>query len=322
MSLVLLATSHRVAPGLLSWRAWRLLHDADRVLTGADDHPQLPYLAEAGIAVEVVSPDPRALLDAAGEGSVVWLGSPEGDEELLRSVGTLAVAGAEQAPEIEVLHGSYDLPGARLLDLVHVMDVLRRDCPWDRKQTHESLAPYLIEESYELVDTIEDGDLAALREELGDVLMQVAFHAAVASERSAEDGGFTIDDVAEGIVTKLVRRHPHVFAGLEVSGADEVVSNWEKIKAAERAAKKDDHSIFDGVAMSQPALSLAAKVQRRAGRIGVPSSVEEVLPEGLGTRLFALVREAQAQGLDPEAELRTAARAYLSAARAWESGQD
>jgi XTP/dITP diphosphohydrolase len=314
--LVLLATTHRVAPGLLTWRAWQTLRSSPRVLIGSSEHPALPYLREAGITVEVTEPDPRFLAEAARTTRVVWVGSADGDEALLRALGTMAVAG--EVPEIEVLHGSYDLPGARLLDLVQVMDVLRRDCPWDRKQTHASLAPYLIEESYELLDAIDGEDLSGLREELGDVLMQVAFHAVVAGERSAEEGGFTIDDVAAGIVEKLVRRHPHVFADVSVSGADEVNENWEQIKAAERAAKSDDHSIFDGVAMGQPALSLAAQLRRRAARAQAPAELSSELGTELGDALFALVTRAQEQGLDPEAELRNAAREFRTRVHAWE----
>jgi XTP/dITP diphosphohydrolase len=314
--LLLLATTHRVAPGLLTWRAWEALRSASRVLVGSSEHPQSPALVEAGIPVEVIAPDPRLLAEAARSAPVVWVGSPDGDEALLRALGTMAVAG--DAPEIEVLHGSYDLPGARLLDLVHVMDVLRRECPWDRKQTHASLAPYLIEESYELLDAIDGEDAAGLREELGDVLMQVAFHAVVAGERAPEDGGFTIDDVAAGIVDKLVRRHPHVFADVSVSGADEVTENWEQIKAAERAAKRDDHSIFDGVAMGQPALSLAAQLRRRADRAQAPPELASGLGTDLGAELFALVSRAGEQGLDPEAELRRAAREYRARVESWE----
>jgi len=313
MPLILLATTHRVAPGLLSRRAWQVLERADRVLAGSSEHPQLPYLLDAGITIDVIDPSPQVLVDAARKQDVVWLGGPDGDEALLRGIGELAVSG--KTPTIEVLHGSYDLPGARLLDLVQVMDVLRRDCPWDRKQTHATLAPYLLEEAYELVDTIESGSTDGLREELGDVLMQVAFHSVVASERSEEDGGFTIDDVAGGIVDKLIRRHPHVFADVTVSGADEVNENWEQIKAAERAAKDEDPSILDGVALGQPALSLAAQLHRRATRAQAPV---EPPADGLGARLFALVQEAQEQGLDPEAELRQAARGYRDAILAWE----
>ncbi len=149
------------------------------------------------------------------DGTAVWLAPP----------GAALVV----PPGTQVLDGSTDLPGAHLLDLVVTMDRLRRNCPWDARQTHESLAPYLLEETYEALDALESGDQEAFREELGDVLLQVAFHARVAAER--EDGtGYTIDDVADGIVAKLVRRHPHVFADVLVSGADEVTRNWDDIK--------------------------------------------------------------------------------------------
>ena len=126
-------------------------------------------------------------------------------------------------------------PGARLLDLVEVMDRLRTGCPWDAKQTHASLAPYLLEETYEALEALDSGDPLALRDELGDVLLQVVFHARLAAERT--DGtGWTIDDVADAIIAKLTRRHPHVFGDVAVSGAEEVKANWETIKAAERQA--------------------------------------------------------------------------------------
>ena len=129
------------------------------------------------------------------------------------------------------------MTGARLLDLVAVVDTLRTSCPWDREQTHASLLRYLLEEAYEAAETIEADDMPALREEIGDVLFQVLFHARIASERSAADGGFTIDDVADTLAAKLIRRHPHVFAGVSVASAADVNANWEEIKKAERAAK-------------------------------------------------------------------------------------
>ncbi|MEV5575696.1 MazG family protein [Spirillospora sp. NPDC052269] len=316
MSLILLATSHRVAPGLLTWRAWEALRSAPRVLA-RNDHPLLPYLAEAGIhAEQVTDPDPSALVDLARrEPGVVWVAGQDGDERLMREIGQRVV---DDPLDVEALHGSYDLPGARLLDLVTVMDTLRRECPWDRKQTHESLMKYLLEESYEVDDAISGGDYGALREELGDVLMQVAFHAVVASERD-DDTAFTIDDVAAGIVDKLVRRHPHVFADVTVRDADEVNANWEQIKAAERAEKKGEAaSVLDGVPMGQPALSLAAQLQRRAARVELPEDDYEVAGSDLGSRLFSLVRQAQAEGVDAEAELRAAARAFADRVRAWE----
>ncbi len=288
---MVLATTPRVAPGLLTIQAWDTLRRAARVLTDAADHPQLAALAGAGISYEVVDGRDAASLarllddlaaEADGADDVVWLAAPGGDEAtgaLLAALGDLPGGG----PEIELLSGSHDLPGARLLDLVATMDTLRVKCPWDAKQTHETLAPHLIEESYEALEALEDGDQAALREELGDVLLQVAFHARVASERT--DGtGYTIDDVADGIVAKLVRRHPHVFGEVEVSGADEVKLNWDAIKAAERtspAGVRD--SVLAGVPFGQPALALAAQLQRRAERSGVPTDlVAEASPAESG----------------------------------------
>jgi XTP/dITP diphosphohydrolase len=227
----------------------------------------------------------------------------------------------------EVLRGSVDLPGSRLLDLVTTMTVLREQCPWDAKQTHSSLAPHLLEEPYEALEALENGDHGAFAEELGDVLLQVLFHAEVASGR--DDGtGYTIDDVADGIVAKLVRRHPHVFADVAVSGPDDVALNWDEIKKAERAEKAspagEPASALDGVPFGQPGLSLAAQLQRRATRAGLP---DELLaedgagdggPDRLGDQLFALVATARAADLDPELELRAAARRYRDRVRAWE----
>jgi XTP/dITP diphosphohydrolase len=209
------------------------------------------------------------------------------------------------------------VPGARLLELVAVVDTLRRSCPWDREQTHASLLRYLLEEAYEAAETIEADDMPALREEIGDVLFQVLFHARIASERSADDdGGFTIDDVADTLAAKLIRRHPHVYA------------NWEEIKKAERAAKAAETgsgqpSALDGVVFGQPALSLAAQLQRRAERAGfptaLPSSDDSVTAaQDVGNELFRLVARASAAGIDPELELRSAARRYADLLRSWE----
>ncbi|MEO3888008.1 MazG family protein [Nonomuraea sp. B5E05] len=307
MPLIVVTTSPRVAPGLLSHQAWQALRSGP-VLTGNAAHPQLPYLAEAGVEVEVVEPDARELAVRAVAETVVWLA--EDDEAFMRAVGNAAI-GLDEPPLIEVVPGSYDLPGARVLDLVAVMDRLRTECPWDRKQTHESLVPYLLEEAYEVLETIEQGDYPALREELGDLLLQVVFHARVAE-------GFDMDDVAEGIVGKLVRRHPHVFGSVRAESADEVNDNWETIKAAERAAKGSE-SALDGVPMGQPALSLAAQLLRRAERAGVPESLSAAVGQGVARELFDLVRRAAEAGLDAEAELRAAARTYRDRVRTWES---
>ena len=202
------------------------------------------------------------------------------------------------------------------------MDTLRVSCPWDSQQTHESLLKYLLEEAYEAADAIESGDSAAMCEELGDVMFQVFFHARVAAERPAAEGGFTIDDVAATLAAKLIRRHPHVFGSVTVASADEVNANWEEIKKTERAAKAaagdaPAPSSLDGVPFGQPALSLAAQLQRRATRAGIdvplPASADGAA--SIGDELMALVARARAAGVDPELELRAAARRYADAVR-------
>lgn len=197
---------------------------------------------------------------------------------------------------------SYDGRGARLLDLLEVMDRLRTECPWDREQTHRSLATYLLEETYETLEAIETGDPGHLREELGDLLLQVYFHARVASETAPEDGGFDLDDVAGGIVDKLVYRHPHVFDGLDVSDAAEVERNWDALKAAE----KNRTSPLEGVPVALPALALADKVLGRLDKAGV--AVADATP-GVGADLLALVVRARAEGIDAEQALRDTVRA-------------
>lgn len=191
-----------------------------------------------------------------------------------------------------------------LLRAVAVMDRLRSPggCPWDAEQTHRSLAKYLLEETYETLEAIETDDMALLREELGDLLLQVLFHARLAEELPGEQR-FSIDDVANDLVAKLVHRHPHVFGDVEVAGADEVNDNWERLKAAEKARA----SIVEGVPMGQPALALAAKLVSRAQRADVDVPIAG---DGFGPRLLALVREAVAAGVDPELALRESSRAY------------
>ncbi|WP_369974524.1 MazG family protein [Nocardiopsis sp. FIRDI 009] len=217
------------------------------------------------------------------------------------------------------------VPGHRLPRLVEVMATLRRECPWDRGQTHESLAKYLIQEAYETLEIIEEGDPSLLPEELGDVLLQVVFHAAIAAERPEEDPAhFTVDDVADAIIDKMTRRHPHVFGGVEVSGADEVKSNWEAIKAAERREKArarghdGEGSVLDGVPFAQPAVLLAEELQRRAVRNGVPADL--VADDGgAGGGLFAAVAAERERGRDAEGDLRAAARRFDARVRAAEA---
>jgi XTP/dITP diphosphohydrolase len=221
-----------------------------------------------------------------------------------------------------------DVPGARLLELIEIVDTLRRSCPWDREQTHASLLRYLLEEAYEAAETIETDDMPALREEIGDVLFQVLFHARIASERPADEGGFTIDDVAGTLAAKLIRRHPHVFGSVAASSAADVNANWEEIKKAERAEKAAETgsgppSVLDGVVFGQPALALAAQLQRRAGRAGFPVSLpsstdDSATAENVGEELFRLVARASEAGIDPELELRYVAKRYADLLRSFE----
>ncbi|MGH3937186.1 MAG: MazG family protein [Pseudonocardiaceae bacterium] len=205
--------------------------------------------------------------------------------------------------------------GTGLLDAVAVMDRLRSPggCPWDAEQTHRSLMPYLIEETYELYQALEDGDVDGLREELGDVLLQVLFHARVAQERA--DKGFDIDTVATELVAKLVARHPHVFAGTEQvhTAADQEI-RWEQLK---RAEKSRDSSV-DGVAFGQPALALAAKLVSRTARAGFPPDLLPGTDGGTGEALFALAAVAKLAGEDPEAAVRSTARRFADDVRAAE----
>ncbi|WP_457028327.1 MazG family protein [Kitasatospora sp. P5_F3] len=323
--LILLTTTHRVAPGLLSWPAWQALHGAARVLAADPDHPQLPAVRQAGVEVELVergTAPALARLLTGTDGTVVWLGSIDGDPGLTDALARIAVEEAGRVPEIELLPGSYDLPGARLLDLASVMDRLRSPggCPWDAEQTHESLVKYLVEETFELVEAIEEGDRETFREELGDVLLQVFFHSRIAEEDTEEP--FSIDDVAGDIVEKLMYRHPHVFGDVEATGSAQVEANWEQLKAAE----KQRDSILDGVPAGLPALAYAAKLVsrvRRAGFTAVPDAPyalpAELTPESAGRLLLAVAQRAYDADVDIDAALRTAARAYRDDVRSAES---
>ncbi len=200
------------------------------------------------------------------------------------------------------------MSGSQLQRLVEVMDALRSPggCPWDGEQTHESLVKYLLEESYEFVDALGSADRAGMREELGDVLLQVYFHARIAQEHPLDP--FTIEDIARSIVEKLIRRHPHVFAGAELD--DEGV-NWESIKAVEKGRT----SALDGIAMAQPALPLIEKLLYRAQKSGVkvatPDSVDintDADENGVGKALLAVITWAHKNGIDAESALRNEAR--------------
>jgi XTP/dITP diphosphohydrolase len=203
---------------------------------------------------------------------------------------------------------------SELIRLHEVMHRLRSPggCPWDAEQTHESLLKYLLEESYEFSEAVDEKDRTAMREELGDVLLQVYFHAAIAAE-DPEDP-FTIEDVAGGIADKLIRRHPHVFTDSEVT-FDDVLENWEKQKREEKGRT----SAIEGVPLAQPAMALAAKMVYRADKYGyslpvahpvtLPSDTDEAK---LGEILLGVIDQAQQLGIDPEIALRTATKSYIS----------
>lgn len=320
--IVLLVCSPRLPAGLLTAQAWDLVRAAP--VYAAADTPQAAALRTVGVEVKVIGGEPHpaaeALLADPAE-TVVWLAGPEGDPEVARRIG-LRLANEPGSAELELVYGSWDPPGARLLDVVAVMDTLRSPggCPWDAEQTHESLAHYLLEEAYEAYDEMVRGDLGALREELGDVLLQVAFHARLAEELPEEER-WSIDEVAGDLVAKLVRRHPHVFAGVSVDGAEHVAANWEEIKKAEKSRE----SAMDGVALSQPALALATKLLSRARRAGVAAEVPAAPDDptrdeaSLGQALLALVAAAADRDLDAEGALRQAALAYADQVRRLET---
>ena len=283
----LVLTSPRVAPGLLSHAAWTVVTDAARVLGRSEDEPLVESLVEAGVEVRCTGDRPapdlaRSLVEAAAEtapGTVVWLGSSDADPGLTDALAA-EVSRLEVPPEVEVVVGSWDVQGGRLLDVVAAMDRLRSPggCPWDAEQTHASLAPYLVEETYEVLEAVESGDMRHLAEELGDVLLQVAFHARVAEE--AEDG-FDVDTVAGLLVDKLVRRHPHVFADGDAATPAEVEVEWERIKAAERAAAADgspgaddEVDLLRGIPPSLPPELAAEKVLARIHRRGLVTQPE------------------------------------------------
>jgi len=205
--------------------------------------------------------------------------------------------------------------------LVQVMDQLRSPggCPWDAEQTHESLARYLLEETYEALEAMDQGDLGSLREELGDLLLQVVFHARIAQET---DSTFSLDAIAQGVVDKLVRRHPHVFTDLVVSSNEELEANWAKIKEQE----KQRESVTDGVPQAMPALQLATQLIYRARKSGVVAGdsetkeslrevIGEVSQEQIAALLVATVELAREADIDAESVLRAEMMRYRSKVR-------
>ena len=290
MPVALAVVVHPALPGLLGPAAWRALSGGRPVVALPGAAAVADALRADGWAVDDV---PDAAAAAARPDSVV----------------ALVPAGTEvDAGEV------VDAPvpaGAGLLDVVRVMDVLRSPggCPWDAEQTHASLRGYLLEEAHEAYDAIVDDDPAGMREELGDVLLQVVFHARVAAE-GGPDRRFTVDDVAGDLVDKLVRRHPHVFGDAGPRDVAQVEEGWEEIKKAE----KQRRSPTEGVSRSQPAASWGAALVRRAARSGLsapePAELASASPEELGERLLGVVAAAEQRGWDVEDALREAVRRY------------
>jgi XTP/dITP diphosphohydrolase len=279
----------RRLPGLLNAAAWRVL---------AQGRP-LVALPGAGGTAAALRAEGWAVTDVPDLAAVTALR----DDVVVLTVEPV------EAPE--VVDAAPEPAGARLLDVVAVMDRLRSPggCPWDAEQTHASLRGYLLEEAHEAYDAIVDDDAVAMREELGDVLLQVVFHARVAAE--ADPGRrFAIDDVAGDLVDKLVRRHPHVFGDAGPRDVAAVEAGWEQIKQAE----KQRRSPTEGVSRSQPAAAWGAALVRRAGRAGLsspePAELTATSPEELGERLLAVVTAAEQRGWDVEDALREAVRRY------------
>ena len=203
---------------------------------------------------------------------------------------------------------------SELIRLREVMDKLRSPggCPWDAEQDHTSLLKYLLEESYEFIESVENNDRDAMQEELGDLLLQVYFHSRMAEEDAKQP--FNIEDVAKSVADKLIRRHSHVFAGEVVDSSADVLENWEKQKAAEKGRT----SAIDGVPLAQPALPLATKVLYRLKKLNYDLSVSEPIKlnddvdqDQFGQILLGLITQAVDKGLDPEAALRGATKELI-----------
>ena len=199
--------------------------------------------------------------------------------------------------------------------LREVMDKLRSPggCPWDAEQDHVSLLKFLLEESYEFIEAVEENDRDAMQEELGDLLLQVYFHSRMAEEDKEQP--FDIEDVAKGVADKLIRRHPHVFSDTVVNSSSEVLENWE----AQKAIEKGRTSAIDGVPLAQPALTLVSKLLYRASKSNYKLPIAEPvkLPDGIdqdqfGELLLGLISQAVEKGLDPEAALRGAAKSLIT----------
>lgn len=303
------------AAGALTVAEWDLLTQCSRVVFEDPGHPLIERLMAHGIHAGPFDDEPAASDDGLG---LVAEPASLRIVELART-GAIVTGPFDPPDPLTAAHGAPVTRAAArsLARLVAVMARLRSvdGCPWDREQTHRSLGVHLLEEAYEVIDAIDRDEVTAeLEEELGDVLLQVVFHARLADQ----DGRFDVAEVADHLVAKLLHRHPHVFGETTVSGAEEVVANWEAIKSREKARTGP----FDGIPKHLPALLAAYKSQKRAAARGFQAdgatALEELRrvldrwdagaagPELLGDALFWTVALARATGLDPEEALRGA----------------
>jgi MazG family protein len=302
--------------GRLTLAEWDLLTSCDRVLFEQPDHPLADRLRAAGVAAGPFDDEP----DAASVGCAL-VADPASPRvvELARAGATVTSATAPSPDALTAAHGASvgRRAGSSLGGLALLMARLRGPdgCPWDAEQTHESLRVHLLEEAHEVLEAIDVGATGPeLEEELGDLLLQVFFHAELASEEER----FDVAGVADRLAAKLLHRHPHVFGDTAVAGAAEVVANWEAIKAKEKAAERPDP--FDGIPPTLPALLVTYKVQKKAARLGFEADAtaaregvekalrEEPTPDAVGRALFWTVALARSAGVDPEGAL---ARATL-----------
>ncbi len=346
---VALVETSDVLPGLLPFQSWDVLGTAELVLLrDVEAHPSAPHLHMAGLDLETLAPaqlersdldlsrpgapDDRRLAKALVARSVAAVAADPEAGPVVYLLGpddggiapALAGMAAQHDLEIELVFLAQQPEGTELLRLVEVMRRLRAPdgCPWDLEQDHASLARYLVEETYELIDAIERDDDVDIHEELGDVLLQIVFHARIAGDRRV----FGIDDVARGIAEKLIRRHPHVFAEGDASTAAEVEANWEELKAVEKSREGP----FDGVPSAGPGLELLTTLQRKTARLGFDwpdadgplAKVREELDAliaasdagareaGMGELLLAIVGLARHLDVDPEAAARRVSRSF------------
>ncbi|MBO8127781.1 MAG: nucleoside triphosphate pyrophosphohydrolase [Peptococcaceae bacterium] len=291
------------------------------------DYTIITGITDAGVAAEVKRWLARHLPDCHPVKVVQSAGIPDYQQIMEIPLSELESLDRFDDLTLVIIHYPTDnFVRANLRPLVEVMARLRGEngCPWDKKQSHQTLKPYLIEETYEVLEAIDKGDMHSLCEELGDLLLQIVFHAQIASEKDL----FNIDDVIRTIVEKMVRRHPHVFGSTEVNSASEVLVNWEKIKQEEKAQKPDrQRSLLDSIPRQLPALLQAERVQSKVARVGFDwpdyrgaldklreemSELEQVLAGGsydeqkseLGDLLFAAVNVARLNKIDAEDALR------------------